>query len=638
MTEIKLRTLEIEHFKGIRYLHLDFKDGVNSLYGDNATGKTTVYDALMWLLFGKDSAGRAAFSIKPVGAASGVMPTVSGTIEINGIPRRLKKCMRERWERPRGTSIERFAGNTVDHFVDDVPYTESGYKQLIGGYVDEKKFRLLTGVYAIARDLPWKDRRKLLGEVCGMPDDADILASTPAYRELYELIGQRTVDEYKAVLLAERKQRNTDLNALPIRIDECEKRARDLDVLNYSKAEADKAELDARSADLRREIAQLDGDALLAAAEAEKTRLSASMRELDAENAAHRASQTVPMDADPRPALEQRLTESRASAERIRDELARCSQAIQSGNARLEEYRAAWHRIDCEVFAASVCPTCGQALPADQLAEARLRFDADKDARKNRLIQDSALLKQSIQADTEKSERLKGALKDQEREQDTLRRKISGYQPTASPVIDDLPDYAARKAALESQYADAASKAEQLRADKQVVRQSLQDALRQVTGEIEKVGRVLAARDQLAETRKRIAELTDEQRRVSAQMEDLDRRIKLCEDFTRWKVRFVEDGVNDKFRLARFRLFTEQLNGGLADCCDVTVGGVPYGDLNSASRINVGLDIIETLSAHYGLRVPLFVDNAESVTHLQDVGTQVVRLVVSEHDKELRMA
>ena len=637
MTEIKLRTLEIEHFKGIRYLHLDFKDGVNSLYGDNATGKTTVYDALMWLLFGKDSAGRSAFSIKPVGAAAGIMPTVSGTIEINGIPRRLKKCLRERWERPRGTSIERFAGNTVDHFVDDVPYTESGYKQLIGGYVDEKKFRLLTGVYAIARDLPWKDRRKLLGEVCGMPDDADILADTPAYRELYELIGQRTVDEYKAVLLAERKQRNTDLNALPIRIDECEKRARDLDVLNYSKAEADKAELDARAADLRREIAQLDGDALLAAAEAEKTRISASLRELDAENAAHRASQAVPMDADPRPALEQRLTESRASAERIRDELARCSQAIHSGNARLEEYRAAWHRIDGEVFAASVCPTCGQALPADQLAEARRRFDADNDARKNRLMQDSALLKQSIQADTEKSERLKAALKDQEREQDTLRRKISGYQPPASPVIDDLPDYASRKAALESQYTDAVSKVEQLRADKQAVRQSLQDALRQVTGEIEKVGRVLAARDQLAETRKRIAELTDEQRRVAAQMEDLDRRIKLCEDFTRWKVRFVEDGVNDKFRLARFRLFTEQLNGGLADCCDVIVGGVPYGDLNSASKINVGLDIIETLSAHYGLRVPLFVDNAESVTCLQDVGTQVVRLVVSEHDKELRM-
>ena len=637
MTEIKLRTLEIEHFKGIRYLHLDFKDGVNSLYGDNATGKTTVYDALMWLLFGKDSAGRAAFSIKPVGAASGVMPTVSGTIEINGIPRRLKKCLRERWERPRGTSIERFAGNTVDHFVDDVPYTESGYQQLIGGYVDENKVRLLTGVYAIARDLPWKDRRKLLGEVCGMPDDADILAAAPAYRELYELIGQRTVDEYKAVLLAERKQRNTDLNALPIRIDECEKRARDLDVLNYSKAEVDKAELDARAADLRREIAQLDGDALLAAAEAEKTRLSASLRELDAENAAHRASQTVPMDADPRPALEQRLTESRASAERIRDELARCSQAIQSGNARLEEYRAAWHRIDGEVFAASVCPTCGQALPANQLAEARRRFDADNDARKNRLMQDSALLKQSIQSDIEKSEQLNAALEDQKREQDTLRRKIAGYQPPASPVIDDLPDYAVRKAALESQYADAASKAKQFRADKKVVRQSLQDALRQVTGEIEKVGRVLAARDQLAETRKRIAELTDEQRRVAAQMEDLDRRIKLCEDFTRWKVRFVEDGVNDKFRLARFRLFTEQLNGGLADCCDVIVGGVPYGDLNSASKINVGLDIIETLSAHYGLRVPLFVDNAESVTCLQDVGTQVVRLVVSEHDKELRM-
>ncbi|MEG2120204.1 MAG: recombinase RecF, partial [Pseudoflavonifractor sp.] len=94
---------------------------------------------------------------------------------------------------------------------------------------------------------------------------------------------------------------------------------------------------------------------------------------------------------------------------------------------------------------------------------------------------------------------------------------------------------------------------------------------------------------------------------------------------------------NGCFKLARFRLFTQQVNGGLADCCEVLYGGVPYNsNLNSGARVNVGIDVISTLSAHYGVSVPLFIDNAESVTELQPLDTQVIRLVVSQKDLKLR--
>ena len=59
--------------------------------------------------------------------------------------------------------------------------------------------------------------------------------------------------------------------------------------------------------------------------------------------------------------------------------------------------------------------------------------------------------------------------------------------------------------------------------------------------------------------------------------------------------------------------------------------------LNNGMKINVGIDIINALSRHYGVTVPLFVDNAEGVTRLEESDTQVIRLVVSEHDKELRL-
>ena len=118
----------------------------------------------------------------------------------------------------------------------------------------------------------------------------------------------------------------------------------------------------------------------------------------------------------------------------------------------------------------------------------------------------------------------------------------------------------------------------------------------------------------------------------------MDRLIAMCEEFTRYRVQAITESVNSKFRLTRWRLFTEQVNGGLADCCEpMDRNGSTFEGTNNAMKINIGMDIIDTLSAHFGRRVPLFVDNAESVTQLQPIGSQVVRLVVSEQDKELRI-
>ena len=109
------------------------------------------------------------------------------------------------------------------------------------------------------------------------------------------------------------------------------------------------------------------------------------------------------------------------------------------------------------------------------------------------------------------------------------------------------------------------------------------------------------------------------------------------EEYSRYKTRFVEDSINGLFRIARFRLFREQANGGVEDRCDVVHDGVPYISVNNGMKINLGIDIINTLSTAYGVKVPLFVDNAESVTQLEHCGSQIIRLVVSEYDKELRV-
>lgn len=633
---IEIKSMDISNFKGIHSLHLDFHSGVNTLYGDNATGKTSVYDALTWLLFGKDSHGNSTFSIKPTGAAPGVMPEVTAALSVNGETLTIRKTLRERWEKHRGSTEARFAGNTTDYFVDDVPRKEGEYKRIIAGYIDEAQFKLLTSVYAFAHDMHWKDRRALLSEICGLPDDAILLAGAPQFAELAEAVGRRTVDDYKAALMAQRKGANASLNTLPVRIDECERMVRDLSGLPFEQAHEVAKILQRDRERVQTDLAKLDGDALIAQAENERDALINQLRELENENRAHRDSQYVPVEdetADLMHAYEQ-AQKALDQAKRIQSYL---QQRITGGNARLDDYRDRWRAIDKEQFTGGTCPTCGQTLPAAELEAAKQRFETGKQDHKNGLLEDSNLLKADIASMQTRLQEVEASLPGLQAAADQAARALADYTPPAEPVIEDLPDYDRRKDALHRSLDDCNRRIERLRTDKQAERDRLESEYRAITSKILENDATLAKEQTLVDTRRRVTELQEEQRRAAAEVEEMDRMIELCEEFARARVQSVEQSVNSRFKLARFRLFTEQINGGLADCCDVVVDGVPYADLNSAMQINVGLDIIETLSQHYDRRVPLFIDNAESVTKLQEISAQVVRLEVSKDDKELRL-
>ena len=633
MNKIHLKSLDISYFKSIRALHIEFDSGLTSIYGDNATGKTTVYDALTWLLFGKDSSGSAKFSIKPTGIP-GVTPTVTAILEINGEPMKLCKTLREKWSKPRGCAVAQYDGDTTEYTIDDVPRKEGEYKRMIAAIVSEDVFKLLTNVRAFARDLPWKERRKQLAEVCGLPDDREIMAGQ--FDELAGLLGRRTVDEYKAALMAERKGANKALDSLPIRIDECERRVSELDVLDYDKAQADKNALDAQKGALLTDLSRLDGGSLLTASEANCRRYEADLKTLDAENAAHRASQNVPVQ-DERPALRSKADELASTLHNLDKMADDCEKSIEAADAQLEEYRAVWRNIHAETFTGDICPTCGQKLPAIEAAQAKAKFEQDKAGREARLVKDSDLVKQNQAAQKAQYAELKEKAARVRDEYEQVKAQLDAYVPPEAPVIEDLPGYKERREEAAKLLDEARENVSRIQRDQQAERDRIRGQIAETDRELTQVAQVLAAKAQLDETRARVDELKADQRAQAAALEEIDRKLAMCEEFSRYRCQFITDSVNSRFRLARFRLFVQQVNGGVADCCDVMVDGVPYADLNNAMQINVGLDIIQTLSEHYGLRVPLFVDNAESVTKLQEIDTQVIRLVVSEQDKELRV-
>ena len=215
--------------------------------------------------------------------------------------------------------------------------------------------------------------------------------------------------------------------------------------------------------------------------------------------------------------------------------------------------------------------------------------------------------------------------------------QLKALEIAPAAEIKDMDNYAGQKAKLTAEAADIQNEIDSLDMSSAARRKALRDALADADKELSKLSGELSKKTALEYANKRMTELREQAAAASDELNKVDQMLFLCEEFMRYKAKFIEESINRRFSLVRFRLFKEQINGGLEDCCDVTVGGVPYSTgLNSGAKVNAGIDIINTLSRHYNAQVPLFVDNAESVTRLEHSDTQVIRLIVSENDKELR--
>ena len=261
-----------------------------------------------------------------------------------------------------------------------------------------------------------------------------------------------------------------------------------------------------------------------------------------------------------------------------------------------------------------VCPSCGRELPPEQLeqawAQATAEFVRRRDAALRQLSEEGHALATR-----------NGELSAQLAELDTsLPGLEAGLAEAAARAAEARSSLAALGPAQTAEPQDAASlaKTQQLLSQRSLA---------------------LAAFDRRELGLDRIAELQRQEQTLAAEYAELERQTFLTEEFLRAKVQLLESSINSQFRLARFRLFEPQVNGALSEVCEVLgEGGIPYnGGLNHAARINTGLDIINTLSRHYRFSAPIFIDNAEAVTQLEDTAAQLIRLVVSEADKTLRV-
>ncbi len=641
MKEIKLISLEIENFKCFRHLKLDFNGRNAEISGDNAVGKTTVYDAFMWLLFSKNSngIGDKNFEVKPLDSDGNVidhnaLTSVEVVLEVNGEKLTLLRTYREKWETRRGSSEAVFTGNTSEYSVNGVPVKSNAFKDKVSELVDEDTFRLLTNTTYFSNDISWQERRAVLFKVAGVMEDSEILATNAQFAPLVESMGRLSLEDYKKKLLAEKRKFDGAKTEVPARISECQKTIDDIQGLDFAGAKAQVEALQATMNGLSEQIVALEHDSAADQKRMEIREAQLELSRLDMENKAYRDSQNA--GSVNVHSLNIRLTSLQTQLNGKKRTIENESTYISSLDQQIADARKRWFAINNETFTGGTCATCGQTLPAEKLQQAMTAFETQK---KNRLqeIEQTANANKAAKAQAEdRFTTGMGEVTQMEAEIAEIRGQIAAAE-LEKVEPKDMEHYAenahsirAKIQTLNGELADmttaAADVLEKLRDEKIEVQKAMHDQ------------QAIISKESLLEySRQRVEQLREDAKTAAAALEAIEKMLWLIDVYVHYKAQFVEESINGLFRIARFRLFREQANGGIEDRCDVVYDGIAYENLNNGMKINLGIDIINTLSMAYGVRVPLFVDNAESVTRLETCGSQIIRLVVSENDKELRV-
>lgn len=663
--QIRLKSLHLENFKGIQNITVDFSRRTN-IHGANATGKTTIFDGFTWLLFNKDSAGNEKFDIRPLDAEGKRIDNVeikaTALLDVDGTEVELSKVQKQNWVKKRGTDTVSLQGNINSFEVDGYPKLESDYKAYINQLIPEDLFKILTSPQYFA-GMDWKKQRTVLMKLAGGVSDLEIAGEDAKFALLIpELEKAPSTDDIRkkyTKALSEWKKRQAEL---PARIDEVSRQLVDVDVAelelyrNHLKekiAETEQAmdnsagaykEYQARFEEvmtLRKEVQEYRKKAE-DKAEEQREKIRKKIRDCDSTiSIARQGSKFAVLEAE-------RLERQIGSRQEEKVSLQNEWRAKKAQN--YQEYVP----LPDLGQDALICPVCHREFQDDRREQ--IIRDHEELCRKHeedyRKGMDAFELdkKKSLAAIEEKGNAVVETIRNLKAEKERIQNQIAEHEKNVKNAETEKADL--EKILLQIPV-DAGLSDDQVFAEMQLRLSKMEEALSSMNnGEDSRSQmkiRLSGLREELSATEQKIAssdnskvearieELQEEQREVGQKVADQEQMLYLLDQFVMEKMQRISELINSKFDTVSWKLFDIQINGGVKECCECTVNGVPYSALNSGHRIVAGLDIIRSLSQLYEASAPIFIDNAESINefNLPDMDAQMICLSVSE-DRELK--
>ena len=655
---IKILRLKMLNFKGVRGERtIEFNDTVTLILGANRTGKTTIADAVQWVLFGKNSEGDTTFGIKTRDENGVVIPEIDHevtlTLTADGREIELKRCWAEKWSKPKKQDEKVLTGHSASYFIDGNKYTETDYIAYIESLCSESLFRAITNPEYFPKLTPDK-QRALLTKMVGEVSEESVADGNESFTSMLQEMNGQKLEEYNKQLSYKKTKIKEELERIPVRISEQESEITKLtpEFVNWGKVELDIKATDAAIERIIEEIADhsktVDSD--YDAKAQERTAINSLRADVqDIEFKAQRAFATANQEKER--AVNGAKHELNSITDEIKSLNARKGMAettLVQIEEKKKDFRKRWNDTDALEFTVDesefICPTCKRRFDdADvqkTIEKMRSAFNTNKastleklqteaDSIKKQTAETEATIKSYTDKITELEAKIPAA-------KEALDKAQSITVQTVDEQLSQNVKYTSLKAEIINRTEDLNKPVEPTDEEKQAeeIARNLNSDRLKLQSKRDELKKQLDVRETIAKKRERIAELQEEEKTLNIQLSELESKEEIAKEFTKAIITELESKVNALFTNVRFTMFEHKLNGALKPTCECSVGGVPYSDLNNADKINAGIDIINAICSYNNVYAPCFIDNAESINDVLPMKSQAIHLIVSR-DKQL---
>ncbi|EGQ1599852.1 ATPase [Staphylococcus pseudintermedius] len=642
---LRLNKLIIENFAGIKDQTFEFIGDNSKIYGSNGAGKTTTATALQWLLFDKGLDGSTkSFNPVPVDISNHevyeLIPTVEAEFTIDNNTLVLRKESRPKYTTNLKTNRKEYSrSRTKRQFINEEPVKISDYKSRIKDLIDEDVFKLITNPAAF-NNLDWKKRREILFEIADPIDDEDIIKSNDELSNLTDLLREHDIETKKKIVSDKIKQINKEIQDIPTRINQESKGLQEVEPLNDSELKQIESEIESlkqqkievkngsKSIELKNKLAELEG---------ELSRLK-SNHNFEIDNKIHVLTNEFNTEQS---TVLNYTSKIRVHKQEIEHEEKR-RKALLSDYKMIETNFKELQDKQFEYTATNLCATCGQKLPADQIESVKQKaiekFNKEKSAdlevlanKKDEMLNEGKKIKPVIEKIQSEIDKYQKYVEDASKKSEKIKKQIDKLKEKQTDVTET------------EAYRAIVSEIEEIKQEQQNIQESISSTVLMIDEQINdlyvkksKFDERLMIIESNKRSEQRIKDLRAKEDNLLDEKEECAHQLYQLNLFTTTKINMLTDNINEKFDMAEFKLFNQLVNGELEETCITLVEGVEYGGgLNNAARINVGLDIINTLCRHYNVTAPIFIDNAESVTDIIKTDAQQIQLIVSENSELL---
>ena len=652
MKKIILKSLALVNFKGVRDFSIAFNDGITTVCGDNGTGKTTLYDAYLWLLFGKDSTGRSdganGFNVKTTGEDGKPIyrleHSVTAVLEVDEKEIKLQRSLVEKWQKVNGTTEEVMKDET-QYFINDVRTgTKKEYQAEISEIIPEDVFRMITNPYYFT-SLGAETQKDMLLEMVGNIDDEEVAATDPDFLALLDQINGTSLAKWAREIAAKKRACNDALATIPASIETAQKLMPESE--NWTVLEKQLKEVQDRVKEIDAQIA--DKSALND--EAYKRKMALMKQQADKRIKLQDRENTIRMEANAAhnkalsdiQQMENELSINQKNLDSYRNDKMNVDGKIDELNGKLVEMREQFKTVAKEQFPEPsgdvlVCPTCGEPYKGENLenAIAKLRgnFEQSKSKRQKDIQTKGKQYKAEYDRAVEQQTKLTGLIAKLEDDALEIKGNIT-IKKNDIPVAGNADEAIANDKECIGLRNDIAEIANQLQVEvPQADVSELQSEKADSNAAIADINKRLGKRAMIERVNKEIADLEEKRIANNQAKADLEKWEDVYLRFQKAKDEVLMQRINGLFNVVSFSFVKEQKNGGEKVTCYCMVNGVPYADVNACGKVNAGLDIINAICATKGISAPIFIDNRESFNQIIPTISQIVNLKVS-NDKSL---